>query len=249
MKTEKLISYDTSLIKLVNLFTDSLYENIFVWPQGATHYSASEALFHAINERTKTSNSLALWEDLSSQFTSIRKDLDQDALEFEKTDPAVHSLEEVYLAYPGFYAIVVYRLAHKLYEMELYTFARMMSECAHRTTGIDIHPGAQIGVPFYIDHGTGVVIGQTTIIKNRVKIYQGVTLGGLQVKKQLAKTKRHPTVEDNVTIYANATILGGEVVIGENSIIGANVWISESVPKNSIVQYKSEIKIHKNERI
>ena len=119
----------------------------------------------------------------------------------------------------------------------------MMSEYIHGVTGIDIHPGAQIGDSFFIDHGTGIVIGETTIIKNNVKIYQGVTLGGIQIKKSLASVKRHPTIENNVTIYANATILGGDIVIGANSIIGANVWITQSIPPNSLVTYQSEIKI------
>ena len=119
----------------------------------------------------------------------------------------------------------------------------MMSEYIHGITGIDIHPGATKGESFFIDHGTGIVIGETSIIKENVKIYQGVTLGGLSIKKNLAQTKRHPTIEENVTIYANATILGGDIVIGANSVIGANVWITQSVPPNSLVTYQSEIKI------
>ena len=119
----------------------------------------------------------------------------------------------------------------------------MMSEYVHGITGIDIHPGATIGESFFVDHGTGIVIGETAIIKSNVKIFQGVTLGGLQVKKDMQSTKRHPTIEDNVTIYANATILGGDIVIGANSTIGANVWITQSVPENSLVTYQTEIKI------
>ena len=121
-----------------------------------------------------------------------------------------------------------------------------MSEYAHSKTGTDIHPGATIGKSFFIDHATGTVIGETCIIKNHVKIYQGVTLGALQVSKEMKNIKRHPTVEDNVTIYANATILGGETIIGKNSIIGGNVWITESVPKNSLVYHKPETKLKQN---
>ena len=120
---------------------------------------------------------------------------------------------------------------------------RLMSEYAHSRTGTDIHPGARIGKSFFIDHATGTVIGETCVIKDYVKIYQGVTLGALQVSKELRNVKRHPTVENNVTIYANATILGGETIIGENSIIGGNVWITESVPKNSLVYHKPETKL------
>jgi serine O-acetyltransferase len=119
----------------------------------------------------------------------------------------------------------------------------MMSEYIHGVTGIDIHPGATIDESFFIDHGTGVVIGETSIIKKNVKIYQGVTLGGIQIKKSQSSIKRHPTIEENVTIYANATILGGDIVIGANSIIGANVWITQSIPANSVVTYQTEIKI------
>jgi len=158
-------------------------------------------------------------------------------------DPAANNIEEVYLAYPGFYAIAVYRFSHEFYLINMPLIPRLMSEYAHRLTGIDINPGAQIGTPFFIDHGTGIVIGETAIIKNHVKIYQGVTLGALQVSKDMKGVKRHPTVEDNVTVYANATILGGETVIGKNCTIGGNVWIIESVPKNHLVYHAYETKL------
>ena len=154
-------------------------------------------------------------------------------------------MEEVILAYPGFYAIAVYRLSHELHLQNMPLIPRIMSEYAHRLTGIDIHPGAEIGSPFFIDHGTGVVIGESTIIKNKVKVYQGVTLGALQVSKDMKNIKRHPTVEDNVTIYAGATILGGDTIIGKNSTIGGNVWLTESVPENSIVYQRTDIKLKK----
>lgn len=184
-----------------------------------------------------------IWDAFSNKIPSIKKRIELDALATEKNDPACKSLEEIYLAYPGFHAIAIHRLSHELFKLNVPIVARMMSECVHGKTGIDIHPGATIGDSFFIDHGTGIVIGETSIIKNNVKIYQGVTLGGIQVKKSLSNTKRHPTIEDNVTIYANATILGGDIVIGANSIIGANVWITQSVPENSLVTYQSEIKI------
>ncbi len=157
------------------------------------------------------------------------------------SDPAAKSLEEVMAAYPGFYATAVHRLSHPLYKTGVPVLPRLFSEYAHGKTGIDIHPGAVIGHSFSIDHGTGVVIGETTIIGNYVKIYQGVTLGALSVSKELATTKRHPTIEDNVVIYSGATILGGDTTIGSGSIIGGNVWLTASVPSNSVVYHKSEI--------
>lgn len=146
-------------------------------------------------------------------------------------DPAAGSREEVLLAYPGFYAVTVYRLAHALYEAGVALLPRMMTEHSHSRTGIDIHPGARIGSHFFIDHGTGVVIGQTAVIGEGVKLYQGVTLGALSTRNaaKRGEGKRHPTVEDGVTVYANATILGGDTVIGRGSTIGANVFITRSV--------------------
>ncbi len=159
-------------------------------------------------------------------------------------DPAATSLEEIILSYPGFYAITVHRIAHLLYKMKVPILPRMMSEWAHSKTGIDINPGATIGCPFFIDHGTGVVIGETAVIGNNVKIYQGVTLGALAVRKEDAKTKRHPTVEDNVIIYAGSTILGGNTVIGRDSIIGCNTWLTQSVPPFSVVYHKHQTVIN-----
>jgi len=163
-------------------------------------------------------------DDLSKQFMitlpKVYKELLLDAQAIQDFDPAARTLGEVIVSYPGFFAIMVYRLSHELHKAGIPIIPRLMSEYAHSKTGIDIHPGAQIGESFFIDHGTGVVIGETALIKNNVKIYQGVTLGALQVKKSLAKKKRHPTVEDNVIIYSNATILGGDTIIGKNSIIG-----------------------------
>lgn len=173
----------------------------------------------------------------------INNEIWKDAHAICEGDPAAHSVDEVILAYPGFRAIAIYRFAHKLYLLKVPILPRVLTEYAHQETGIDIHPGAEIGHSFFIDHGTGIVIGETSTIGNNVKIYQGVTLGALSVDKKLAKTKRHPTINDNVIIYAQAVILGGDTTIGKNSIIGGNVWLTESVPENSIVYHKSEVRL------
>lgn len=177
------------------------------------------------------------------EVSNIYDALQKDAAEVLKFDPAAESLEEVLVAYPGFYATAVYRFSHQLWKQGVKILPRVFAEYAHSKTGIDIHPGAEIGESFFIDHGTGIVIGETTLIGDRVKIYQGVTLGALSVNKEEAKTKRHPTIEDNVIIYSGATILGGETVIGHDSVIGGNVWLTNSVLPNSIVYHKSEISI------
>ena len=156
-------------------------------------------------------------------------------------DPAAHSKEEIIFSYPGLLAIFIYRIAHELYRSNVPFIPRIMTEYAHSRTGIDINAGACIGEYFFMDHGTGIVIGETTIIGNNVKIYQGVTLGALSTRmgQQLSGVKRHPTIEDNVTIYSGSSILGGETVIGENSIIGGNAFIIESVPPNTKVSIKT----------
>jgi serine O-acetyltransferase len=184
-----------------------------------------------------------IWNDFLDGLPGILQKLNNDAASIEQNDPASNSIDEVYMGYPGFFAIAVYRLSNLFFTLQMPLIPRLMSEYAHSLTGVDIHPGARIGTPFFIDHGTGVVIGETSIIKNNVKVYQGVTLGALQVSKDLKNVKRHPTVEDNVTIYAGATILGGETVIGKNCVVGGNVWITESIPENSIVYHQSEIKL------
>lgn len=184
-----------------------------------------------------------IWEEYCAKLPNLLERIHLDAVAIANNDPAANSVEEVYLSYPGFFAIAVYRLSHELYKMNLPLVPRLMTECAHKLTGTDINPGAQIGDSFFIDHATGVVIGETTIIKNNVKLYQGVTLGALYVERGLRNMKRHPTIEDNVTIYANATILGGETSIGANSIIGGNAWLTSSVPPNSFVTHNPTIKI------
>lgn len=156
-------------------------------------------------------------------------------------DPAARSQAEVVRTYPGFYAIAAHRIAHQLFKQAIELLPRIISEFAHSKTGIDIHPGATIGDHFCIDHGTGIVIGETTHIGDHVKIYQGVTLGALSVNKEDASSKRHPTIEDRVVIYAGCSILGGKTVIGHHSIIGGNVWLTQSVPPNSKIYYKASM--------
>jgi len=173
----------------------------------------------------------------------LHQKLEDDLKAIFEFDPAAKSRAEVLISYPGFFAISVYRIAHELWQNNIPLLPRMLSEYVHGKTGIDIHPGAVIGERFFIDHGTGIVIGETSLIGNDVKIYQGVTLGALSVSKAEASVKRHPTIGNNVTIYANATILGGSTVIGDGSIIGGNVWVTNSVPVNSLVYHKSEITI------
>jgi len=170
-----------------------------------------------------------------NQLPVIHDALLLDANATYEADPAATSVDEVMLAYPGFYALACHRFAHELHQQRVTLLPRLIAETAHRTTGIDIHPGATIGSAIAIDHGTGIVIGETTVIGNRVKLYQGVTFGALSVRKALAGTRRHPTIEDDVVVYANATILGGNTVVGHSSVIGGNVWLTHSVPPFSIV--------------
>jgi len=173
---------------------------------------------------------------------AVLETLDSDARAILEGDPAARSYDEVVLTYPGFYAIAMYRVAHLLWTIGLPLLPRLLTEFAHEKTGIDIHPGATIGRRFCIDHGTGVVVGETTVIGNGVKLYQGVTLGALTVEKALADKKRHPTIEDEVVIYAGATILGGNTVVGHHSIVAGNAWLTQSVPPNSVVSRRSEVK-------
>lgn len=235
-------NYKVHLKEDVEQFTKYLFYGLFNENYQKKWQLEIEDTFYYLAECLQIPNAHTVWETFKEKHYEIRVKLDLDALAFERNDPACKSLEEVYLAYPGFHAIAIYRLSHELYKLDVPTLPRMMSEYGHSVTGVDIHPGANIGASFFIDHATGIVIGETTTIADEVKIYQGVTLGGLQVKKELASTKRHPTIESNVTIYANATILGGTVVIGANTIIGANVCVTKSVPKNSLVIYQSEDK-------
>ena len=157
-------------------------------------------------------------------------------------DPAARDVDEVILAYPGFYATAVYRVANHLHRDGVALLPRLLTEHAHRETGIDIHPGARIGRAFAVDHGTGLVVGETAEIGDRVRLFQGVTLGALFVERALARTKRHPTLGDDVVVYANATVLGGATRVGDGSVIGGNVWLTESVPPGSIVTRTSTVR-------
>jgi serine O-acetyltransferase len=179
-----------------------------------------------------------------AKLPELQDQLYEEAEVYSQNDPAAKSVEEVILTYPGFFAQVVYRVSHEFYKMDTPIIPRLFSEYAHSKVGIDINPGAEIGRAFYIDHGTGIVIGETTIIGDNVKIYQGVTLGALFVTKSQSNRKRHPTIEDNVVIYAGATILGGTTVVGHDSVIGGNAWLTKSVVPYSLVQQNAEIRIH-----
>jgi serine O-acetyltransferase len=177
----------------------------------------------------------AIAERFLKRLPAIYDALLEDADAICEGDPAARNRDEVILAYPGFYAIAMYRIAHALHEFGAPLAARLLTEHAHRETGIDIHPAARIGARFSIDHGTGVVIGETAVLGDGVKLYQGVTLGAASVRKDLSRTKRHPTIGNRVVIYSNATILGGDTVVGDDSIIGGNVWVTASVPPRSVV--------------
>lgn len=190
------------------------------------------------NEAERPENNTDIFCD---SLSDIYKLLLEDANAMYEGDPAAESVEEVLRTYPGFYAIAAHRIAHQLHHQDIKVIPRAIAEIAHSKTGIDIHPGASIGRRFCIDHGTGVVIGATSIIGNNVKIYQGVTLGALSVDKADAEIKRHPTLEDNVVLYSGSTILGGNTVVGEGSVIGGNVWLTRSVPAKSTVYYKTKM--------
>lgn len=184
--------------------------------------------------------------DFLSKVPEIRQALALDAQAFYDGDPAAKNVEEVIYCYPGFYAIMVYRIAHTLLQLGVPLMPRILSEQAHGLTGTDIHPGAVIGRRFFIDHATGVVIGETTVIGNNVKMYQGVTLGAKSFPKDergrvLKGHKRHPTIEDDVTIYPNATILGGDTVIGKGATVGGNAYITESIPANTLVKQEDPV--------
>ena len=239
--------------ELAEDFIDKLFAFLFL-PKTVRHKQAadlekefeslkshfSSLVYDVIPDGVKT-------QEITDQFFESIPDLYDglisDANTILQFDPAAVSVEEVLVAYPGFYATAIYRLSHLLRNLHVKILPRIFTEYAHGKTGIDIHPGATIGKSFFIDHGTGIVIGETTVIGDNVKIYQGVTLGALNVSKDKASTKRHPTIEDNVIIYSGATILGGETIIGHDSVIGGNVWLTYSVLPNSIVYHKSEVAV------
>ena len=190
-------------------------------------------------EREK--ESYRVCKEFFERIPAVREYIETDLLATYDGDPAAGCFEEIILAYPGLFAITVYRIAHELYKLQVPVLPRLMTEYAHSETGIDIHPGAEIGKFFFIDHGTGIVIGETTEIGRNVKIYQGVTLGALSTRggQKLSGKKRHPTICDNVTIYAGASILGGDTIIGENTVIGGNTFITRSIDANTVVSMKN----------
>jgi serine O-acetyltransferase len=183
-----------------------------------------------------------LVERFFGSLAEVHRRLSDDAQAIFEGDPAAKSVDEVLLTYPGFFAIAVFRIANLLHRLGMPLLPRLLTEVAHEKTGIDIHPGATIGRRFCIDHGTGIVIGETTHIGDGVKLYQGVTLGALTVEKGLADAKRHPTIGDEVVIYAGATILGGQTNVGHHSIIAGNAFVTASVPSNSVVTRKNDVR-------
>ena len=194
-----------------------------------------------MTEEQRKEESFRICSSFVQKIPQIREYLETDLLATYDGDPAASSFEEIIIAYPGLIAITIYRMAHELYLLNVPVIPRLRTEFAHSRTGIDIHPGATIGKNFFIDHGTGIVVGETSIIGENVKIYQGVTIGALSTRggQKLSGKKRHPTIEDNVVIYAGASILGGETVIGRNSVIGGNTFITSSVPADTRVSIKN----------
>jgi serine O-acetyltransferase len=247
---KKRVPLPLKLKKLTEDFTEQLFEILFdseVHTQNSLHnLSITFERMVSLACWNPNDSCKSVWEKYLNELPHILKRLHLDAQSILSGDPASRTLEEIYLSYPGFYAVAIYRLAHPLQLINFPLVPRLMTEFAHSKTGVDIHPGAVIGTSFCMDHATGIVIGETAVIGDHVKIYQGVTLGALSVSKSMSALKRHPTIENHVTIYANATILGGKTVIGKNSTIGGNTWVTASVPENSMVFHSSEIKIKKN---
>lgn len=247
-----------SICKVVNDLLDVLFP-----AQSKKHYTNEqeieasytkvrfefEEMVSALELKKGTTAKELVSELFDVQIPLIYDVLQEDIQALVAGDPAAIDEFEVIRTYPGFYAIAFYRLAHAVLNLEIPYLPRVMSEYVHSKTGIDIHPGAQIAPGFFIDHGTGIVIGETSVIGRGVKLYQGVTLGALSVAKELASTKRHPTIEDNVVIYANATILGGETIIGKNSVIGGSVWLTKSLPADSVVYHKAQLKISESNQL
>ena len=252
-----------SVIEIINILEDILYPGYFGEQELTSSaleyyigtkvnklfdrlsYQISKALIQQCSEKKKLcteciDNSQKISFEFLEKLPAIRKTLSGDVKAAFDGDPAAKSFSEIVFSYPGIKAITVYRIAHALHTLSVPLIPRIMTEYAHGMTGIDIHPGATIGENFFIDHGTGIVIGETTVIGKNVRMYQGATLGALSFPTDehgniMRGKKRHPTIEDNVTIYAGATILGGNTVIGENSIVGGNVWLTSSVPPNTKV--------------
>ncbi|WP_185850783.1 serine O-acetyltransferase [Blattabacterium cuenoti] len=235
-------------------FVDKLFNFLFI-PEKLEDFNSLKEIYNKLEiELYKILIELNFEEKKSKNISKIffekipiiYQTLVVDAYAILDFDPASTVIEEIYLSYPGFFATALYRIAHELWMMKIPIFPRLITEYAHSRTGVDIHASAKIGKAFVIDHGTGIVIGSSTKIGNDVKIYQGVTLGAIYVDKKLANKKRHPTIEDKVTIYAGATILGGDTIVGHDSILGGNVWVTHSIPPFSIVYQKSEIRMRNN---
>lgn len=214
-----------------------IYQIEDLWQQNKDNF---ELLIAGISDNNSKVQITEISNNIYSQIPEIYKFLQKDAQAILDTDPAADCISEIINSYPGFLAIAFYRISNAIANLEIKMLPRIISEYAHSKTGIDIHPNAKIDVPFIIDHGTGIVIGETCVIGKNVSIYQGVTLGALQVEKSMEEKKRHPTVEDNVVIYANATILGGSTIIGNNSVIGGNTFITKSVNPFSMVMQASK---------
>ncbi len=214
---------------------DSVREDLIQLEEALRRLERSVGLLHErMPER--------LVERFFAALADVHDRLNEDAKAIFQGDPAAKSIDEVVLTYPGFFAIAVFRIANVLHRIGLPLVPRLLTEVAHEKTGVDIHPGATIGKRFCIDHGTGIVIGETTVIGDGVKLYQGVTLGALTVEKTLADSKRHPTIEDEVVIYAGATILGGQTIVGHHSIVAGNAFVTSSVPANSVVTRKNDVR-------
>jgi serine O-acetyltransferase len=246
----------TSVLPLktkVGDFTDAVVGLLF--PQISSEYGTSARQIEArfvllqgdlvklVRGLVNSKHADELAEEFCRALPNIYARLRIDAESIVSGDPAAESLDEVIAAYPGFLAIAMHRIAHELARCDIPVLPRLVAELAHGRTGIDIHPRAKIGESFCIDHGTGIVIGETAIIGDHVKLYQGVTLGAISVDKNCAGAKRHPTIEDRVVIYANATVLGGTTVIGHDSVVGGNVWLTSSVPSFSFVYHSSQVRV------
>ena len=206
-------------------------------------HAIADILLCTITQLTSEERANSIVATFFEELSEIQRRLTKDANCYLANDPAAKSIEEVVLTYPGFFALSIHRIAHLLHELGVPLIPRLFSEYVHAKVGIDIHPGAKIGKNLFLDHATGIVIGETTVVGNDVKIYQGVTLGALYLEKKPASPKRHPTVENNVVIYAGATILGGDTVIGRHSTIGGGAWVTKSVVPYSLVYNKVDVKV------
>jgi serine O-acetyltransferase len=241
----------SSVYKLITKILLTLFPE-----QARKHFKSSEDLYAAFDAfETELYTILATMQnhlpahagDLAASFMDslpgVYDDLNTDLEAIVKGDPAAKSEYEVIRAYPGFYSMAFYRMAHVLHNLNIPLLPRALTEYAHSKTGIDIHPGAKLGTYLFIDHGTGITIGETAVIGKHVKLYQGVTLGALSVDKDMANKKRHPTIEDHVVIYSGATILGGDTIIGHHCVVGGNVWLTNSLPPHTKIYHQEQVKI------